>query len=261
MCSSSHVSLFTIKIEEDTLFLFKTFKEKGLIVKYQLETIPVWDAYKADSECPLCSLEKKLEKSNVQFFLGGSVMEPDIRGMVNEMGFCAVHFDMLFHAGNKLGLALMTHTHLRFLQKKTGKCEKNLSPKTVDEVCRFLLSKKNECMLCYKLEKALKRYAFTIIYLWKKDDDFRQIFENSKGFCLPHFAQCMNMADEVLSSKKKEAFLYQLYTFQMKNIKRVEEELHWFTQKFDYKNRDKPWKNSKDALQRTIQKLVGKIIE
>jgi hypothetical protein len=188
-------------------------------------------------------------------------MEPDIRGMVNESGFCPVHFQMLFNAGNKLGLALMTHTHLLYLLKKIQKPEKYTHPKTRREYCLFLQSNRNDCALCRKLEKTLKRYTFTIVYLWKKDEDFRKAFKESKGFCLPHFAGCTIMADEVLSSRKKELFYKDLYSLQTENLSRIEEEIHWFTQKFDYKNKDKPWKTSRDALQRTIQKLIGKIVE
>ena len=31
----------------------------------------------------------------------------------------------------------------------------------------------------------------------------------------------------------------------------------WFVEKYDYKNRDADWKNSKDAIQRGMQKLRG----
>jgi hypothetical protein len=230
-------------------------------MKYELETIPVWDAYKAETECPLCFLEQKIEKNNIQFFLGGSVMEPDIRGKVNDLGFCQVHFHKLFEAGNKLGLALMAHTHLLSLIKTMKRPEKYSHPKTRHEYCLFLKSKKNDCVLCQKLEKTLKRYTFTIVYLWKKDEEFKKTFNTSKGFCLPHFADCSEMADEVLSPKKRERFIGDLYSLQKEHLLRLEEEILWFTQKFDYKNKDKPWKTSKDALQRTIQKLTGKIIE
>ena len=42
-------------------------------MKYHLDTIPVWDAYHEEGECPLCILEDKSEKSYVDSFLGGSV--------------------------------------------------------------------------------------------------------------------------------------------------------------------------------------------
>lgn len=230
-------------------------------MKYQLETIPIWEAYETCTECPLCFLENKIEKNNIQFFLGGSVMEPDMRGMVNELGFCPVHFHMLFNAGNKLGLALMAHTHLLYLLKKMKNLGQHTTPKARSGYCGFLKTQRDKCVLCRKLEKTLKRYAFTIVYLWKKDEDFRNTFKNSKGFCLPHFAECILMADEVLSSQKKEMFFKDLFPLQSENLLRIAEEIHWFTQKFDYKNKDKPWKTSKDALQRTIQKLIGKIVE
>ena len=48
-------------------------------MRYQLDTIPVWDAYKAGGECPLCALRAQNEEMYVDSFLGASVMEPDTR--------------------------------------------------------------------------------------------------------------------------------------------------------------------------------------
>ena len=38
---------------------------------------------------------------------------------------------------------------------------------------------------------------------------------------------------------------------------RVEKDLEWFTLKFDYRNRDKPWGNSQDAVERSVNKMRG----
>lgn len=84
-------------------------------MKYHIDTIPVWDAYHQESECPLCILEHNLEKNYVESFLGASVMESDTRIQVNRSGFCSHHFKLLYDAQNRLGLALMTHTHLKEL--------------------------------------------------------------------------------------------------------------------------------------------------
>ena len=43
--------------------------------------------------------------------------------------------------------------------------------------------------------------------------------------------------------------------------KKVEEDIDWFIQKFDYRFKDEPWKNSKDALQRTILKVSSENVE
>jgi hypothetical protein len=41
------------------------------------------------------------------------------------------------------------------------------------------------------------------------------------------------------------------------NIKRVYEDVSWFIEKYDYQNKDADWKNSKDAIQRSMQKIRG----
>jgi len=41
------------------------------------------------------------------------------------------------------------------------------------------------------------------------------------------------------------------------NLERIGEDVSWMVEKFDYKNADADWKNSKDAVQRGMQKLKG----
>ena len=41
------------------------------------------------------------------------------------------------------------------------------------------------------------------------------------------------------------------------NLKRVGDDVAWLIEKFDYRNKDADWKNSKDAIQRGMQKLRG----
>ena len=43
----------------------------------------------------------------------------------------------------------------------------------------------------------------------------------------------------------------------IESLRRVNQEVNWFTQKFDYLNQDKPWGTSRDAVERAITKLRG----
>jgi hypothetical protein len=246
-------------------------------MKYQLETIPIWEAYEAKTECPICFLASKLTKNYTDFFLGGSVMEPDIRESVNAFGFCREHFGLLFEAGNKQSAALMAHTRLLTLGKMlSGKMKKLLGSEVKTKAKTFMPKEKDEsraladfadlaerssgtCVFCSKLDTTLTRYVFTIVYLWKKNPDFRKELGASKGFCIPHMAPVIRMADSVLSRTHRNQFISGLFTLEESNLNRVEEEILWYTQKFDQQNKDKPWKNSADALPRTVQKLVGKV--
>ena len=60
---------------------------------------------------------------------------------------------------------------------------------------------------------------------------------------------------EALKGKDREAFARLLQKQTAENLRRVEDDLEWFTLKFDYRNADKPWNNSRDALERAITKL------
>ena len=105
----------------------------------------------------------------------------------------------------------------------------------------------------------MNRYLFTTLHLFENDGEFRSVFLASKGLCIPHARALTRMAGENLSAEKAEAFCSQLNALQKRNLERVEQELFWFTQKFDYRNADKPWGNAKDSPERAILKLRGKM--
>lgn len=231
-------------------------------MKYELETIPVWDAYQADTECPLCLLMKKAEEEYVNFFLGNSVMVPEMRVEVNKTGFCTRHFHSLFRRGEqRQHLGLLTHTrfnHLREDLEKVLSSGKGKSRGRGNQVAKALQERLSQCMICRRMGERLKRYAFTIIYHWKKDPEFRETFAASRGFCLFHLAYIYEMAEKVLKGKTLLEWQKETAGIQRKNMGRLEEEIHWYTQKFEFGNRDEPWGSSKDALERGIQKMTGR---
>ena len=53
-------------------------------MQYHLDTIPVWEAMEQNTACPLCALYRRVEASEIERSLGGSVMEPDARIRVND---------------------------------------------------------------------------------------------------------------------------------------------------------------------------------
>ena len=239
--------------------------------KYQLETIPVWEAYEAKAECPLCYLEPRAEKHYLEFFLGASVMAPEIRAQVNETGYCPRHFELLFQGENKLGLALQTHTHLRELMNQLGRHQEQILhnvrskvrgkkkgvDRSVDELRGFLESHQIRCMICSRLQATLERYAFTILYLWKKDGEFRDVFAGSAGFCLHHFPLMLNMMSEALPKAAREEWLAASLPLQESSLARLERDLKDFTRSYDYQS-GKEKKSSTDSLPLAIQKITGK---
>jgi hypothetical protein len=52
-----------------------------------------------------------------------------------------------------------------------------------------------------------------------------------------------------------------LNEIEKKALADMERDIEWFTRKFDYRNSDKPWGNSKDALPRAINMIEGYIVK
>ena len=247
-------------------------------MRYHIDTIPVWDAVKLGTECPLCALRRREEQGQVERFLGGSVMEPDTRIQVNEKGFCARHHVLLYAQQNRLGHALMTHTHLKETDKRLEKIladavqgaqaaagaplmkrafGKDGGKEAVQAAAEKLEQLTNSCILCDRLQDSMERYAYTLLHLFSNDSAFRKAFEASRGVCLKDAALLLRMAPEALNAKQQAEFTEVLQRLIMENMHRLEDELEWFTLKFDYRNADKPWNNSRDALERAVTKLRG----
>lgn len=243
-------------------------------MKETIYTIPINEAYEVDCECPLCHLEKQLEQEAVEYALGPAVMEPDFRVNSNDKGFCNRHFDALFHSEKKLPLALMLDTHLEEVQNKLDKFsalkerlkaeKKGLFKKStitdeiapLKEICENL---QKTCVVCEKVDYTMTRYIDTLLFMWAKDEEFKVKFNNSKGVCMKHFNTLLDRATEELKGKDARLFIATLMEKEEKELKRIKEDIHKFTLKFDYRNRDMEWGTAKDAPIRTIEKLSGYI--
>ncbi|MCR5202637.1 MAG: DUF6062 family protein [Lachnospiraceae bacterium] len=240
-------------------------------MKEQLYTIPVNDAFDTDCECPLCHIKRDLENEAIEFVMGPSYMQDDIRAETDKIGFCARHIDMMYKSNNRLGLALMMNTHndrvienIRLLTKDGAPKKKGLfSGKGNQEespVLEFIHKLDTSCYVCDKINHTFDRYVATIFHLWKKDSNFITKFKNCKGFCTHHFGVLYKEAD-TLSGKSREEFLNALTEVYLTNMDRVNGDVSWFIDKFDYKNENAPWKNSRDALPRGIIKTNSTFID
>ena len=237
-------------------------------MRYTLDTIPVLDAYKTGCECPMCRLKIASEDSYIESMLSSAYMEPDYRVKTNETGFCTRHFELMFSRRNRLGLALMTHTHMQEVIKSMesilagGAVPRGLlaslrGGKTEDGAPQKIRARMDGCFICDQVNASMERYAYTIAQIYFTNTEFARMFDESKGFCLPHLALVIEMAQKTLSGDKLAQFHKKLAEVEIANLKRVEGELEWFTLKFDYRNDGKPWGNSKDAPDRAINKLMG----
>jgi hypothetical protein len=233
--------------------------------KEKIYTIPVTDAFSEDCECPICFLHDKLENSYIDYVLGPANMEVDFRKETNELGFCQKHYEKLYGGKNILGLTLVVHTHMLKLYEDIEKLS-NPHPKfkkklfsggkvQKSKLSKYIDNNLASCYICNRINKNFDLYIDTLFYLWKNESSFQELVKNSKGFCLNHYALLYDTAPIKLKAKAQKDFLETITSIQLANYQRILSDIEWFIRKYDYRFADQPWKNSKDATKRAIQKL------
>ena len=241
-------------------------------MKEKIYTIPLIDAVNANDECPFCFIERKIEQDLMDYVLGNSssYMESDIRSKTDQAGFCRIHYKKMFDYGNALGNAWILKTHMKQINYEMENAFKKYKPSTSsffakeksdcenqNTVTSWIRSKENSCFICNQFDDHYSRYLDTFFELYLKDENFKERIDTGKGFCLPHFKDLCEYAESHLNKKQKLSFFEPMFSLMQNNMNRLFEDVSWLIEKFDYRNKDADWKNSKEALQNCMQKLKG----
>jgi len=236
-------------------------------MKEHLHTIPVNEAFTSGDECPFCYLRRLSEQRHIRYVAGpsASYMEPEVRGITDQTGFCPDHLKKLYDYGNTLGNSLMLQTYYaRMLSRLRQEIETFERPEqkrlfgkqkeSADGLWKRLQEEVHSCYICSQLDGSMDRYYRTFFAL-VKEAEFRSRVENCRGFCMYHFAELLHRAETLLPNGQHRWFYDTVFPLMEENLVRVKEDLDWLVAKYDYRNAGADWKNSRDALQRTMQKL------
>ena len=236
-------------------------------MKEYIDTAPVIEAFESGDECPFCYLERWAEQRAINYVAGpcASYMEPDVRALTDQEGFCGQHLKKLYDYGNSLGNALMLQTHFIDLNRQLEKeladfsapGKRSLFSKPEEpSLLKYLRKRNHSCYLCSRVNASMQRYYATF-YALLKEPDFRKKVEESKGFCMRHFEDLLEQSSQHLPNAQRDWFYHTVPQVFKNNLARVQGDLDWFVAKFDYRNSGADWKNSKDAVSRSMQKLQG----
>lgn len=232
-------------------------------MKEKLYTIPVNDAFSSSCECPICTMYKTLEDNSIEYTMGPSYMEDDVRSETDRLGFCDKHIKQVYHMDNRLGMAWVMKTHfdktiddVEKLQKKGAAKAVSLFKKNTEEspLLSYLHTLNSSCFVCERVQNVFMRYIDTIFMLWEGESDFREKYKNCNGFCNSHYEILLREASKKLRGSSLEEFTAVTDKLYLDNMKRVRDDLAWFINKFDYKYKDEPWKNARDSVIRSVTK-------
>lgn len=216
-----------------------------------LYTIEINEHFGRKCGCPVCSLFAMLEKNEIEIITGAAMMEPGVRIQTNRAGFCSHHFNMMLTHGKRLPVALILQSHLEEIRG-------SLRTDKPDATEKYLNTLEHSCYVCERLEEKEKSVYSNIVYLWKTDEKFRKLLSEQPRFCLPHY-RALVAASKVLGKKDRLAFCEAIGGVTEKSLETLNEDIDWFCLKFDYRYAKEDWKNSKDAIERTIEALTSKM--
>ena len=210
----------------------------------------------------------------MEYALGAAMMEPDYRVESNEVGYCNRHFERLLAMPNKLSLALVLETHLQEIRNKIDAIGKDFSGmekpslfkksgnrQIIDKASEKIGKINSGCMVCNKINHTMERYTEVFFHMWKNDEAFRDKVKNSKGLCMHHFETILSAAHKYLNEKDEIEFVNILCKKQQEELSRMQEDIHKFTLKFDYRNKDMELGTAQDAPSRVLQKIGGYVKE
>ncbi len=239
-------------------------------MKEKLYTIELHDALTSGDECPFCWLERKLEEAAIEFVLGSSYMESDVRDKTDKQGFCRRHTKAMYDYGNTLGNAWILKTRMVYLRSEMKKKMEGFTPQPTtmlskikkkdareNSLSAWIRQEESRCYVCSRVDDTYRRVLDTFVHQVKHEKEFLDLVKGSKGFCIHHFADLVEICERELGKKEQEQLFPILFEQMNGELDRIQEDIDWLIEKYDYRNADKDWKNSQDAVQRTMQKIAG----
>lgn len=222
-------------------------------------TIPLSEIFEPRDGCPVCRMRDMLDERYTEYITGAAMMEPDERIRTNELGFCNRHYSMMLKGKHRLQVALMLSSHLDSLDNDIfGGSRKLFKPSPKKSLYRSARVTET-CFICERAEKSMEAFFKTMFSLYETDRDFRKLFSEQTGVCLPHYALLCEKSEYLLSKKMMPDFRKELDRLTRTALSELREDVLHFTKMYDYRNsgENADWGNSRDSIERSVRFLTG----
>lgn len=227
----------------------------------KIYTIPINDAFDAcrddrGSGCPFCRIHDRLEDEALEHILGDAMMEPSVRIVTNETGFCRRHYDMMLTRKNRLSMALMLESHMDELRKSldAGFLSELVSGKGSKAKSR-IKTLAETCYVCDRVDGMMEHMLANAAALWETEKEFRVKTSQQPLFCLTHYAAFLEAGKANIKKKLYGDFAGELKKLELAAFDELRGDIGHFCKKFDYRYENEPWGNAKDAPERAVKFL------
>lgn len=214
----------------------------------KIEFGSLYEVYEVHQRCcGLCIISKSGEEKHLVSVLNGELLiRPDIREELISGQFCPKHLEQLYAVRDKLGLALLLSSYL----------EQHGSSKTLAGrgliLNRLRGVRRSECGICAYVKNNDRETTEKLLLLIGADQTFVRLFqENFFLLCHRHYSVILASAPK-LKGPGREG-IRQVVRLQRESLEKIQRDLKWFIQKFNYNNQEAPWYDSRDSLKRVIE--------
>lgn len=196
-------------------------------------TIPVSEVFEPKEGCPLCRMRDMLEERAVEYIMGATMMEPDVRQMTNKVGFCTEHFRMMLPRKNRLSIGLMLQSHLDYIRTEIVDAKAPLVGK--DKRVQLAKEISGGCFVCDRIAQSMDRMLDNTLQMWVKEESFRRLFDEQETVCFPHYTELLSAAQEKLPKKQFPAFAAALGRLTLRRLEELKGDIDEFCNLFDYR--------------------------
>ena len=228
-------------------------------MREDITSIPISEVFEPRDGCPICRMRDMLEERMVEYITGAAMMESDVRQETNRQGFCSCHYEMMMKKRNRLSLALILESHLAELEHRVFDGPPIIG-KTAGKQAQSAQGSAAGCFVCAQVDKAMERMISNMCRLWENQRDFRDLFDEQTGLCLPHFSLVVQSAKAGMNKKYAPDFCKAAAALSKSSLAGLREDVSHFCRMFDYRNSgaDADWGNSRDAIERAVAWLTAR---
>ena len=116
----------------------------------------------------------------------------------------------------------------------------------------------HSCFVCESLETNMRHLSETVIKLWQNEPEFRELYAAQTHICLPHYSFILSAAQK-MPKKNFIPFAAETKRLAKSYLDTVQADTTHFCRMFDYRNKDGDWGNSRDAIERSITYITGRV--
>ena len=224
--------------------------------KETVDTAVIVRHYEEADGCPHCRFEREADAYEVDRLLDGNMMIWDIRRDTDAMGFCHEHYSKLLASRSRFSVAVMLESHLReLLNVNLG--EPPYKNKKGKASAAGVSAVSCDCYICRRMTRNMFNFTWGVAELYKKREDFRQLFAQKGKLCFSHYAQLLQVAEQELDSKSYKALSEEIQGDIKERLTKLADEAKFYCGRFDYRvtGADKEFGETADVLERVSKFL------